>query len=163
MSNLGRNGSLETPVSEPIHEARTRHSYVKLHPGPRYNILRLILCACRTIGCNRFRRLRGKKLHNFVSKKSRIAKLVAKIQHKVHGIFVRDEIFENIRRTQRLDKGKHNECYASLCKSFVFDWNFRKFRPEQKCLGLYAVSLRIIYRFLIFWTQNYVDFSRRGA
>ena len=39
------------------------------------------------------------------------------------------------------DKG----CYASLCKSFVFDWSFRKFHPEQKCLGLYVVTLRILY------------------
>ena len=93
-----------------------------------------------------------------MSKKSRIYKVYAKLQHKVQGIFVRDEIFENIRRTQRIDKGKHNECYASLCKSFVFDWIFRKFRPEQKCLGLYVVTLRILYRFLIFWTQTYVVF-----
>ena len=112
---------------------------------------------------NRFHRLRVKNLHNCKSKKSRIDLWGVKLQHKVRSIFVRDEIFENIRRTQRIDKGKHKGCYASLCKSFVFDWNFRKFRPEQKCLGLYVVTLRILYRFLIFWTQNYVDFSRGGA
>ena len=73
---------------------------------------RLIICACRTVGFNRSRRLRGKNLHNFVSKKSRIDKLFAKLQHKVRGIFVRDEILENYSQTQRICKGFHsiNRC-----------------------------------------------------
>ena len=45
---------------------------------------------------------------------------------KVRSIFVRDEIFEKISRTQRIDKGKHKGCFSSHWKSFVFDWNFQK-------------------------------------
>ena len=144
-------------------EIGTRDLYFLPHCGHRWYKTRLILCACRTVGFNRFRRLRGKNLHNFVSKKSRIDKLFAKIQHKVRGIFVRDEIFEKSSQTQRICKGRHSIRYVYLCQAFVFALYFRKFHPEQKCLGLYVVSLRIIYRFLIFWTQTYVDFFSRGG
>jgi len=40
---------------------------------------------------------------------------------------------------------------------------FENFRPEKKYFGLYVVTLLIFYGILIFWTQNYVDFSRGGA
>ena len=69
-------------VSELIHGARTRDSYAGLHPGNRHNILRLILCACRTVWSGRFRGLRTKNLHNFKSKKSRIDLWGVKLQHK---------------------------------------------------------------------------------
>ena len=42
--------------------------------GDRWDKTRLILCACRTVGFDRFRRLRVKNLHNFVSKNSRFHK-----------------------------------------------------------------------------------------
>ena len=133
-------------------EIGTRDPYFLPRCVDRCHKTRLILCACRTVGFNRFRRLRGKNLHNFVSKKSRIDKLFAKLQHKVRGIFVRDEIFENSSQTQRICKGMHSIPYVYLCQSFVFALYFRKFCPEQKCLGLYVVTSLPINRFWIFWT-----------
>ena len=144
-------------------EIGTRDLYFLPRCVSRWYKTRLILCACRTVGFSRFRRLRVKILHNVMSKKSRIDKVFGKLQHKVRGIFVRDEIFENSSQTQRICKGMHIIPYVYRCQSFVFALCFQKCCPEQKYLGLYVVTLRILYRFLVFWTQNYVDFSRGGA
>ena len=125
------------------------------------NKTRLIISVWRTVDSNRFQRLRVKNLHNCMSKKSRIDKVFAKLQHKVRGIFVRDEIFENSSQTQRICKGMHSIPYVYLCQSFVFALYFRKFCTEQKCLGLYAVPLRIIYRFQIFLDTKLCRFFPR--
>ena len=73
-----------------------------------------------------------------------------KLQHKVRGIFVRDEIFENSSQTQRICKGVHSIPYVYLCQSSVFALYFRQFRPEQKFVGLYVVTLLPINSFGIF-------------
>ena len=132
-----------------VYGYRTRHLYFLSGSFIRCYKTRLIVCGCRTVGFDRFRRLRVKNLHNCKSKKSKIDLWGVKLQDKVPSIFVRDEIFENIRRTQRSNKGKHR---ASLCSSFVFYWDFRRFRPEHEYFGRYAVTLLLINRFLIFWT-----------
>ena len=105
-----------------IHGVRTQDSYAGLHPGTRHHILRLIICACRTVVFGRFPRIRVKNLHTFKSKKSRINLWGVKLQDKVRSIFVRYEIFENIRRTQRIDKGKHKHPFANpLCLTGIFE------------------------------------------
>ena len=133
-----------------IHRVRTQDSYAGLHPGTRYHILRLIICACRTVWFGRFRRIRD--LHNFRSKKSTNYLWGVKLQHKVPSIFVHDKIFENSSQTQRTCKRIHSIPYVYLCESFVFASYFRTFCPEQKYLGFYVVALLPINRFLIFWT-----------
>ena len=40
---------------------------------------------------------------------------------------------------------------------------FEKCRPDEKYFRLYAVTLLLINRFGIFWTQNYVELSRGAA
>ena len=57
----------------------------------------------------------------------------------------------------------HSIPYVYLWQTFVFALYFRKIRPEQKCLGLYVITLLPINRFSIFWTQIYVVFSCGGA
>ena len=76
-----------TVILGPLHEDGTRDLYFLPGSGSRWYKTRLILCACRTVGFNRFRRLRGKNLHNFESKKSRNGLLEVKLQHKVQNIF----------------------------------------------------------------------------
>ena len=39
---------------------------------------------------------------------------------------------------------------------------FEKSRSDEKYVRLYNVTLLLINRFMNFWTQNYVDFSRGG-
>ena len=67
-----------------IHEDGKRYlGYLYFLPGfgNRCNKTRLIVCACRTVGFGRFRRLRTENLHNFKSKKSRIDLWGVKLQH----------------------------------------------------------------------------------
>ena len=45
-----------------------------------------------------------------------------------------------------------------LCLSLLCE----KFRADEKYVRLYVVTLLLINRFGIFWTQNYVDFSCGG-
>ena len=70
------------------------------------------------------------------------------------------KILENIRQTQRIDKGNHKHPFANLLRLTEI---FEIFRPEEKYFGLYVVTLLIFYGFLKFWTFFYVDFPCGGA
>ena len=51
---------------------------------------------------------------------------------------------------------------AALVDPLCLPLLFEKSCPEKKYFGLYTVTLLLINRFMNFWTQNYVDFSRGG-
>ena len=114
------------------------------------NKTRLIISAWRTVHSNRFQRHRMKNRHNFKSKKSRIYLWGVKLQDKVRSIFVRYEIFENIRGTQRNDKGKRKHPFANpLCLTGIFE---NSVPNNHEYFGLYDVTLLPINRFWNFWT-----------
>ena len=47
----------------------------------------------------------------------------------------------------------------TLCLPLLFE----NVRLDDKYFGLYAVTLLLMNRFGIFWTQNYVELSRGAA
>ena len=82
-----------------------------------YLFLRTELCELAGSGASAW------KIYIIISqKKIKIDLWGVKLQHKVPSIFVRDEIFENIRRIQRVDKGKHRHPFTNpLCLTGIFE------------------------------------------
>ena len=98
-----------------------------------------------------------KILHNFEYKKSRNGLLEAKLQHKVSDILRRGEHFRKFNATT---KGMLRICKVAFVNTLCLPLLFENVRTDEQYRRLYVVTLLPINRFWIFWTQNYVEFSR---
>ena len=101
-----------------------------------------------------------KILHNFESKKSKNGLWGAKLQHKVSDILRRGEHFRKFNATT---KGMLRICKVAFVNTLCLPLLFENVRTDEQYRRLYVVTLLPINRFWIFWTLNYVEFSRGGA
>ena len=112
------------------------------------------------MGSGSFHRLRVKNLHNFEPKNSRNGLLQAKLQHKVSDILRRRDFF---RRFNATTKGMLRICKVAFVITLCLPLLFENVRTDEQYRRLHVVTLLPINRFWIFWTQNYLEFSRGGA